>query len=307
MNCSNCGAPLEENARFCGNCGAVVTNHDNNRSVCPNCGAEVNAGEQFCGRCGTRLTYYTPPAADPVGINNMNNINTFNKVNNKVKKTGSGTEKDNTKLIVIIIAAAVFLVALIAAFIIMVQSGILGGASNNETNGAGSAQNTETAAQTPVPTAAPTPTPTPIPAPVFTGVTASSTRGTDYTSGSAVEYYPSYAVDGNYSTAWSANRNISLNPYITLTADTPQYVHGIRVSNGYFKNQTTYTRNRRITQFSIEYEGGQKTYYCGIDQYRIMQDIKFDAPVWTSYITVRVMDTYYGDWKDIAISEIEVY
>ena len=94
---------------------------------------------------------------------------------------------------------------------------------------------------------------------------------------------------------------------MTLFADTKQYVTGIKLANGYFKSEETYRRNRRITKVMVEYEGGQKTQSFGIDQYRIMQDVRFDAPVMTSYIKVHILDTHYGDWKDICISEIEVY
>ena len=152
-----------------------------------------------------------------------------------------------------------------------------------------------------------TPVPTEVPVPVFGRIEASSTRGTDMTSGAPVEYFPAYAMDGNYATTWSPNRNVSLTPTLTLLADTKQYVTGIKMANGYFKSEETYRRNRRITKVMVEYEGGQKTQSFGIDQYRIMQDVRFDAPVMTSYIKVHILDTHYGDWKDICISEIEVY
>lgn len=161
------------------------------------------------------------------------------------------------------------------------------------------------ATPTPAPTAAPTATVPP--APVFTHLSASSTRGTDYTSGSAVNYYPEYAVDGDFTTAWSSDRNIELTPTLTLSADTKQHVSGIKMSNGYFKSEATYTRNRRITKVIVEYEGGSKVQDFDINMYRVMQDVKFDAPADTTYVRIRVLDSYYGDWKDIAISEIEVY
>lgn len=161
------------------------------------------------------------------------------------------------------------------------------------------------------PTSAPavtsTPQPTVPPAPVFTSVSATSTRGTDYTSGVGINYYPEYAIDGDYTTAWSSDRNIELTPTITLSSSTKQHVTGIKLANGYFKNENTYTRNRRITKVLVEYEGGSKIQDLDINQYRVMQDIKFDAPADTSYISIKVLESYYGDWKDIAISEIEVY
>ena len=79
------------------------------------------------------------------------------------------------------------------------------------------------------------------------------------------------------------------------------------MSNGYFKSEATYTRNRRITKVIVEYEGGSKVQDFDINMYRVMQDVKFDAPADTTYVRIRVLDSYYGDWKDIAISEVEVY
>ncbi len=196
----------------------------------------------------------------------------------------------NSKLPLIITAAVGAVVLAVAIFVMLI---VINGASEPEPE------------PTPVPTV--TPAPTPIPDPVFTGVEASSTRSTDMTSGRAVEYFPVYAIDGDPATAWSADRNISLTPTLTLTADTRQHVTGVRMSNGYFKSQETYTRNRRITKVSIEYEGGQKTQEFGIDQFGIMQDIRFDQPVDTAYIKIHVLDTYYGDWQDICISEVQVY
>ena len=38
-----------------------------------------------------------------------------------------------------------------------------------------------------------------------------------------------------------------------------------------------------------------------------MQDVVFDAPVDTSYLTLQVLDSVDGGWNDISISEIEVY
>lgn len=285
MNCPNCGAKIEDDATFCGVCGYIVVQktpntdnninniNDNNERHCPSCGAAVSQDDKYCEKCGTYIAE---------NISNQNN-------------NYSHTEKKSYVIPIVIAASAcVIIISIIIIVMLLMNS------NNNSIDDEVSSTNV---AQT----LAPTVQPTPIPTPVFTKIEASSTRGTDYTSGSAVEYFPSYAIDGDYNTAWSANRNVSLNPYITLSADTPQYVTGVRVANGYFKNESTYTRNRRITEFSIEYQGGQKIYSCGIDQYRIMQDIRLDTPVMTSYITVRVLDTYYGDWKDIAISEIEVY
>ena len=160
---------------------------------------------------------------------------------------------------------------------------------------------------TPVYTPISTSSPTNPPAPSFPNVSASSTRGADYTAGYANYYYVSYICDGDYTTAWTCNRNVELTPSITFTAPTKQHVSGIKMANGYFKSEQTYTRNRRISKVMVTYEGGSKTVDLNINSYRIMQDIPFDTPADTSYVAVKVLDTVYGDWKDVAISEIEIY
>lgn len=203
-------------------------------------------------------------------------------------------KKNNNAKLIIIIAVAAFVLVIGIICAIIFGSLFAGGLSE-----------TPTPVPTTVPTAAAAAT-TP-PAPVFSHISASSTRGTDYTSGKSVNYYPEYAFDGDVTTAWSSDRNIEITPTITISADTKQHVNGIKMANGYFKSEQTYTRNRRITKVLVEYEGGSKTQDLDINQYRVLQDIKFDAPADTSYIKIHVLDSVSGDWKDIAISEIQVY
>lgn len=293
MTCKVCGANLSEYAKFCPECGTIVQESQNKPYMddktenivqglhCPVCQNPVGPDDVFCASCGATLS--------------------------EIKNKNDGSKNNSTKLAILISSLIAFAAVAAVGGVLLINSWDKKDSDDiaKETSSAVAASSAATAAPpTPVPTPAPTPVPAP---PVFTNVSASSTRGTDYTSGSPVNYYPSYAVDGLYETAWSCDRNIELTPTITLSADTPQYVTGVKVANGYFKSMTTYTRNRRITEFLIEYDGGQVSYSCGVDQYRIMQDIRLPAPVYTSYISVHVVDSYYGDWKDINISEIEVY
>ena len=50
MYCKQCGAEIEDGARFCGNCGA----QQENKAVCKSCGAELADGAKFCGECGAQ-------------------------------------------------------------------------------------------------------------------------------------------------------------------------------------------------------------------------------------------------------------
>src|SRR5215471_3096949 len=49
MRCSKCGSDNPADKKFCGDCGAPLTNR------CPKCGGENPPGKRFCGDCGTML------------------------------------------------------------------------------------------------------------------------------------------------------------------------------------------------------------------------------------------------------------
>ena len=146
-------------------------------------------------------------------------------------------------------------------------------------------------------------------APVFNLVTASSTRSydVDTSNNQVVYYFDEYVMDGDLSTAWTPDRSIDPTPYITIYADKNQTVHGIRMTNGYCKSEKTYTKNRRISKVRITYNGGEVIKSFGANHYREMIDIPFNEVAYTNYVTVQVLDAYYGEWNDIAISEIEIY
>ena len=244
--------------------------------VCNNCGTQLSNNDKFCPTCGIGLS--------------TNNYNNYSGPVNYTKPQ-SKPNNTNTGLVVALVIMSVILLAGICTM------SILFFADSDKKD-------------VPDDSASPMPTQTEqvrYAAPVFSRIEASSTRDVDMTSGVAINYFPSYAVDGDFGTTWSPDRNYGLTPSLTLYADSKQHVNGIRMANGYFKNTNTYTRNRRITKVRIEYEGGYKEQSFGIDQYRVMQDIQFDTPVDTSYIRIQVLETHYGDWKDICISEVEVY
>lgn len=51
MLCKECGAEIEENAKFCSVCGAKVVQ----KKKCKKCGAELDDDSLFCMECGTRV------------------------------------------------------------------------------------------------------------------------------------------------------------------------------------------------------------------------------------------------------------
>lgn len=284
MNCEKCGAQLGAGDKFCPVCGAEQKMENmKNGTFCQNCGMEIFESDVFCPGCGKRTREPEPaPAPQPTPAHTPVP---------PVYQPQPQKEKNTTVTVLIIILAVLVAIAVgIGAY------ALFGG--NDNDNEEYSVQPTEVAVATP----------TPAP-PQFDWVVASSTRGHDKDSstGEFVYYYPEYAVDGDMRTAWTPDRKIESIPTITLNAHNDQYVTGIRMTNGYCKSEKTYTRNRRITRARISYRGGEKEVTFGIDNYRAMLSFKLDEPVYTDYISITVLDSYYGDWQDIAISEIEVF
>src|SRR5690349_4249925 len=63
MDCPSCGHPNALGARFCGECGAPLSES----TRCPNCDAENPAGQKFCNACGEPLAAGAQPATDVDG------------------------------------------------------------------------------------------------------------------------------------------------------------------------------------------------------------------------------------------------
>lgn len=57
MRCNNCGAELQDNAKFCTSCGSKVENVGPQAGPkhCPNCGSQLAGDASFCTNCGQRV------------------------------------------------------------------------------------------------------------------------------------------------------------------------------------------------------------------------------------------------------------
>ncbi len=118
MNCTNCGAQIEEGQAFCAACGSAL---NVNKRFCKSCGAELAEGSAFCSGCGA--------AAEISGLQTGENIredkplSIFGKISAKFTDivTGFGGELADRRAASLgwkhLLAGALFLVVIIFYFI----------------------------------------------------------------------------------------------------------------------------------------------------------------------------------------------
>lgn len=174
------------------------------------------------------------------------------------------------------------------------------------------------------------------PSGAFTSADASSM----YVATDANTYFPSNVLDGNPATAWVEGVDgLGIGESITIYADSPQKVHGIRILEGYTKNPDIYDGNAVPWKFRLEFSDGtvietnpdpavfleredrgpyaSKKYKDGsglwegqsVEALEGMTDfISFGREIETTYIHVTILAVDAGSsWEDTAISEIIPY
>ncbi len=159
-------------------------------------------------------------------------------------------------------------------------------------------------AVTPTPTAAATATP--IPAPVFSSVTASSVRQTDTEGG---QYSVAAALSDDRMTKWAPSKSSGggIGEWIQLDGYGIQYVRGIKVLNGYHKNQQTWLNNNRVAMCTITFSNGE-SFDVTLDDTMGMITVDFGRYVETASIRLTIKSLYPGaKWNDTAITYIGAY
>ena len=68
MNCEKCGAEINENDKFCSNCGEEIKSNEVEIIFCEKCGAEINEDDKFCGKCGEEVIKSKKPSNPPSGL-----------------------------------------------------------------------------------------------------------------------------------------------------------------------------------------------------------------------------------------------
>lgn len=61
IECSNCGAQIEENMKFCTECGSKMELPETTEELkCPSCSAQLPPNTSFCTECGTKIAQESP-------------------------------------------------------------------------------------------------------------------------------------------------------------------------------------------------------------------------------------------------------
>lgn len=173
------------------------------------------------------------------------------------------------------------------------------------------------------------------PAGAFTYAEASSVLEPQY----GYTYDASNVLDGDPGTAWVEGvSGLGIGESVTLYSDTPQKVHGIRILEGYMKNQDIYDKNSVPYRFRLEFSDGtvietnpqdvlssadvagvlaSKKYKTALEDDLTIDEIKqwgmedfisIGREIVTTYIKITILDVEPGTkYEDTAISEIIPY
>ena len=115
------------------------------------------------------------------------------------------------------------------------------------------------------------------------------------------------AVDGKLNTAWNANQN-AVGEWLSFTAPKGEIttLAGIRIINGYIKNNDVFKNNSRVRSFDL-YVDGVFVETLEIADSKYIQTVWLSEPVSGNSFRFEVASAYYGNkHNDLCITEIEL-
>lgn len=226
---------------------------------------------------------YTPPAQNPNFTQQPTLQNPYNQYNKQSK----------LPIILTSVIGGLFVIAAIVVLLVVLIS------SNSEKNISDSIPGG-------LVTESPTTAPTNIPAPIFTMVLASSTRGTDTEGG---QYSKEAVLSEDPMTKWVPSKRSTngIGEWIQLSSNTPQYVSGIKILNGYHKSAETWAKNNRVCQCTITFSTGESRVFTLSDTMDMIF-LDFGKIIETTSINLTINSVYSGSkWNDTAITYFGVY
>ena len=146
----------------------------------------------------------------------------------------------------------------------------------------------------------------PAAAPVFTYTDASSVLPGD----EVTAYYgPNNVVDNDFTTAWNEGVDGGgIGEWVSINANEPQRVSGVRIVNGYPKTGDIFKGNHRCRNVTISLSDGYEQHVTLKDAYREYQTFNFDRAHDTTFVRVRIDSIYQGArWDDTPICELQAF
>ena len=128
LNCIKCNTELDEETRFCDECGAEQLQ----RIFCDQCGAELESGVRFCDSCGAEYGTAVPTSVKPkqAASKTMKNdtpnqtviklsdeIKNFTKELERIELSNTDINKPRGSIIPFVIAAGLFFFGIICLFL----------------------------------------------------------------------------------------------------------------------------------------------------------------------------------------------
>ena len=347
MNCNNCGSELKKGSRFCTVCGtrvsdekSTITQKDSVQGANMQDGTVQMPNAQNMNMQTGTVQMPNPQGADmQTGSMQMPNPQGMNMQTNSTQMPNiqlqdqNENKKKTKKTRNVMIAAGVVLVGIIASVGACVyyfsqndkaEQAKVEDVSKEKYEGQKNDDNTLEETATPMPTETPTEeptkepveTPTEIPEedypfPHIEQVRATSTLKSNKDN----DYVAENVCDGDEDTAWVEGKaGDGIGEYIKLKLEEETIVHGIKVSNGYYKNSDLYYRNNRVKKVKLTFSDGSSKTYKLDDNFLEVCDVEFDEPVLTSTIKVEILSVYKSEsingkkaYKDTCITELEVY
>lgn len=143
-------------------------------------------------------------------------------------------------------------------------------------------------------------------APAFTSAEATA-KLADY---KKITYDAKNVLDGDLTTAWCYSEQDDPGAVITLRAEAPQTVRGIRLTPAYAKSESVARANNRVRTFRVALSDGE-TFDFTVqpdlepDQFGGWASFAFDRAHQLTWLSFQVTDVYPGEkYNDTCISEI---
>lgn len=124
----------------------------------------------------------------------------------------------------------------------------------------------------------------------------------------SVNHIPNRLVDEDTTTAWVEGVDGNgEGEYVLINFDNDYSVSGIKIWNGYQKNEDLYYKNARPAEVELEFSDGTIEQLKLQDEFDKGQMFRFETRV-TSYVKITIISVYDGSkYEDTVISEVKLF